>query len=123
MTSPKGKEADGTGESVLRIADELVRQLDVTRRLVVIMVVAVIVGIPVSWHVTPYLLGTPYNFAAAGIVTVFIAGAFVVVGARQFLVLSRWTKRYKAYKELQEKIDAELDFEGAPSTEAAHKPD
>ena len=118
MTDSKGKEADVNGESVLRIADELVRQVDLSRRLVIIMIVAVIVGIPVSWHVTPFLLGTPYNFMVAGIVTIFIAAAFVVIGVRQFLVLSRWTKRYKAYKELQEKIDAELDFEGATSTKA-----
>lgn len=107
----RGREGDITSENVLRIADELVRQVDMTKKLVLIMVLAVIVGIPVSWHVTPYLLGTPYNFRAAGVVTILIAAAFVAVGVRQWMVLAKWTERYKAYKELQERIDAKLDFE------------
>ena len=110
MTESKNTESDVTSESILRIADELVRQVDITKKLVIIMIVAVIVGIPVSWHVTPYLLGTPYNFMLAGIVTIIIAAAFVAIGVRQSLVLSKWTERYKAYKELQAKIDAKLDF-------------
>jgi hypothetical protein len=105
------KEGELTSENILRIADELVRQVDRTKKLVVVMIVAVVVGIPLSWHVTPLLLGTPYNFRVAGIVTIIAAGTFVVVGAIQWAALTRWTVRYKAYKELQEKIDAELDFE------------
>lgn len=106
-----GREGDITSENILRIADELVRQVDVTKKLVLIMILAVIVGVPISWHVTPYLLGSPYNFRAAGVVTIVIAAAFVAVGVRQWMVLAKWTERYKAYKELQEKIDAKLDFE------------
>jgi hypothetical protein len=107
----KSAESDVTSENILRIADELVREVDRTKKLAVIMIVAIIVAIPVSWHVTPYLLGTPYNFRVAGIVTIFIALAFIAVGVRQWMVFSRWTERYKAYKELQAKIDAKLDFE------------
>jgi hypothetical protein len=121
MTASK-KESDLTSESILRIADELVHQVDITKKLVVIMIAAVIVGIPVSWHVTPYLLGTPYNFRVAGIVTIFVAAAFVAIGVRQSFVLSKWTERYKAYKELQEKIDAKLDFE-EEAAEGARKPE
>ncbi len=121
MADSKSAESDASSDNILRIADELVRQVDVMKKLVIVMIVAVIVGIPVSWHVTPYFLGTPYDFRLAGIITIFIAAVFVAIGARQFLILSRWTKRYKAYKELQEKIDAELDFEGNPSTEGTQK--
>jgi hypothetical protein len=108
----RSKESDVTSKNILRIADELVRQVNRTKKLVIIMIVAVVVGIPLSWHVTPLLLGTPYNFRVAGIVAIIVAGAFVAVGAMQWAVLTKWTERYRIYKELQEQIDAELDFEG-----------
>jgi di/tricarboxylate transporter len=112
LPDPKSKaESDVTSENVLRIADELVRQVDRTKKLVLLMVVAIIVGVPLSWHVTPYLLGTPYNFRVAGVVSIVIAAVFVVIGVRQWMVFSKWTERYKAYKELQKKIDEKLDFE------------
>jgi hypothetical protein len=106
----KSKESEVTSDSILRIADELVRQVDQTKKLVLIMLVAVIVGIPVSWHVAP-LLGGTRNFEVAGAVTIIIAIVFIAVGIRQWTVFSKWTERYKAYKILQAKIDAKLDFE------------
>ena len=91
--SERSKEGEVTSENILRIADELVHQVDWTKKLVIIMIVAVVVAIPVSWHVTPYLLGTPYNFRVAGIVTILIALAFIVIGVRQWMVFSKWTER------------------------------
>jgi hypothetical protein len=107
----KSGEEDILGDNILRIADELVGQVDKAKKYVVAMIVAVIVAIPLSWHVTPLFLGTPYNFRVAGIVTIVIAVVFIAVGVRQWMILSKWTERYKAYKELQAKIDAKLDFE------------
>jgi hypothetical protein len=113
--SPKNGEDDILSDNILRIADELVSQVDKTKKIVIVMVIAVIVGIPVSWHVTPLLLpGTPYNFMIAGLVTILIALVFVAVAINQWMAFSKWTERYKAYKELQRKIDAKLDFESAP---------
>jgi energy-coupling factor transporter transmembrane protein EcfT len=109
--SKQNNREDITSENILRIADELVHQVDKTKKLVLIMVIAVIVAIPLSWHVTPLFLGSPYNFRVAGIVTIFIAIAFIAIGVRQWMTFSKWTERYKAYKELQAKIDAKLDFE------------
>jgi hypothetical protein len=37
--------------------------------------------------------------------------AFAVVGIRQWIVLSKWTKKYKEYKELQKEVDKKFDFE------------
>ena len=118
--SKKSKESEVTSESILRIADELVHQVDRTKKLVMVMLIAVIVAIPLSWHVTPYLLGTPYNFRVAGIATIIIAIAFIAVGVRQWMVFSKWTERYKAYKELQKRIDDKLDFEEEGPAETDH---
>jgi len=119
--SKKAEQEDILGDNILRIADELVGQVDKAKKYVITMIVVVIVAIPLSWHVTPLLLGTPYNFRVAGIVTILVAVAFVAVGVRQWMALSKWTERYKAYKELQAKIDAQLDFEGDRPDDAASK--
>ncbi|HEV2389477.1 MAG TPA: hypothetical protein VGS04_02015 [Nitrososphaerales archaeon] len=119
--SKDSKDEDILGDNILRIADELVSQVDKAKKYVVAMIVAVIVAIPLSWHVTPLLLGTPYNFRVAGIVTILIAVVFIAGGMRQWVTLSKWTERYKAYKELQTKIDAKLDFEDGRAGEGPPK--
>lgn len=119
MTSgPDEKEKDGNNvpaENLLRITDELVRQVDRTKRLVVIMIVAVVVAIPVAWHVAPLVSGSQGSFRAIGYVTIVVALVFLAVGIRQWMVLSKWTKRYRKYKLLQEKVDKRLDFESEES--------
>lgn len=124
MTQAKDSEDEhGTdevlSENILRIADELVEQVDRTKKLVVVMIAAIIVGVPVSWHAATLLTGTPDNFMVVGYITVIIAVAFLAIGARQWMVLSKWTERYKAYQELQKKIDAKLDFEESDATATA----
>jgi hypothetical protein len=120
-TSKNVDDEDILGDNILRIADELVSQVDRAKKYVVAMIVAVIIAIPLSWHVTPLLLGTPYNFRVAGIVTILIAIVFIAVGLKQWMTLSKWTERYKAYKELQAKIDAKLDFEEDGAEEDAKR--
>ena len=113
MADPSTLEEEKSADNIFRIADELVGQVDKTKKYVVFMIIAIIVAIPVSWHVSPLLLGTPYNFMLAGIVTIVVAVAFLAIGVRQWITLSKWTKRFKAYQRLQKKIDEKLDFEGA----------
>src|SRR5436189_63987 len=83
------------------------------KKIILVMVIAIIVAIPLSWHVSPFLLGTPngYSFRLAGVVAIVTAAIFLAIGARQWMMLSDWTRKYKAYKEQQKKIDEKLDFE------------
>jgi hypothetical protein len=97
--------------NILRIADELVHQVDRTKKMVLIMILAVIIGVPLSWHLAPLVKGVSFN--AVGYFAIGIAAVFIGIGVRQWLVLSKWTKKYKSYKELQKKIERQLDFEGA----------
>jgi|SRR5579872_4322722 len=119
--SKKDKVAPVSSENIFRITDELVHQVDKTKKLVLIMIVAVIGGIPISWHLAPYLLVTPDNFRIVGYFTILIALLFLVIGVTQWLSLSRWTKKYKTYKELQKKVDEKLDFESANEDEKSTK--
>jgi hypothetical protein len=50
-----------------------------------------------------------------GYITIAIAALFLAIGVRQWLLLSKWTSKYKRYKELQKKIDEKLDFESEPA--------
>lgn len=98
-------------ENILRIADELVRQVDRAKKLVLVTIAFIVLGIPIAWHAAPLLTGTPDSFRLVGYFTIAVALVFLAIGVRQWMVLSKWTERYKAYQELQKKIDAQLDFE------------
>jgi uncharacterized membrane protein len=114
MSNSNGKknEDESSENNILRITDELVTQVDRTKKMVVIMIVAIVVAIPLSWHLAPILTNSSAsNFHLVGYVTILIAGIFLVLGVRQWLILSKWTNNYKRYKELQRKIDEKLDFE------------
>jgi hypothetical protein len=106
------KNDDQASENIFHIVDGIVQNVDRTKRLVVIMLIAIVVSIPLSFHITNILTGPPYLFSPARIIIPsLVVLAFIVIGVRQWLVLSKWTKKYKAYKELQEKIDEKFDFE------------
>ena len=106
-----------SSENILRITDELVRQVDRTKKMVLIMIVAVIVAVPVSWHVAAFVNGIA--FSVVGYTAIAVAILFLGVGVRQWRVLSKWTRGYKAYKEKQKKVDEKLDFEKS-DTEESH---
>lgn len=121
MSDPKKTDnADKlSSENIFRIADELVHQVDRTKRMVLIMIIAVIVAVPVSWHVAALVKGVAFD--VVGYIAIATAIIFLVIGVRQWTVLSKWTKKYKAYKELQKKVDEKLDFEESDS-EVKDKP-
>jgi hypothetical protein len=112
LTDPKKSDSDKvSSENIFRIADELVKQVNRTKKFVLIMILALVVAVPVSWHLAPLVTGT--GFRIVGYTAIAVAAIFLGIGARQWIVLSTWTKKYKSYKELQKKIDEKLDFEGA----------
>jgi cell division protein FtsL len=113
-------------QNVFQIMDEIVRQLNRTKKMFLIMIVSVVVVVPSTFIVTFTLLGGPSFWSggpdgggpphesafgiARGIVIAFLL-AWIVIGIRQWFVLSKWTQRYEIYKELQKKIDEKLDYE------------
>jgi cell division protein FtsL len=123
-------------QNIFQIMDEIVRQLNRTKKMFLIMTVSVIVVVPGTFIVTFALLGGssfwsgvpsdgpndggPPDESAFGIaraiVIVFLL-AWIVIGIRQWFVLSKWTQRYEIYKELQKKIDEKLDYESKENNE------
>ncbi len=121
MASKKEKPA----ENIFTIMDEVVRQLNRTKKMFILMIVSIVIVVPGTFIVTFALAGGEsfWNGAqhggpsdgstfgiARGIVVVFVL-AWIVIGIRQWFVLSKWTQRYQLYKELQKKIDKKLDYD------------
>jgi hypothetical protein len=58
--------------------------------------------------------GGPPDSPAFRIVQAVVIGTILFwlgIGIRQWFVLSKWTKKYKQYKQLQKKIDEKLDYD------------
>ncbi len=121
-------------QNIFQITDEIVRQLNKTKKMFLIMIVSVIVVVPLTFIITFALLGGPsfWNdgpppgqdgpdgegwppdesaFGIARAIVIAFLLAWIVIGIRQWFVLSKWTQRYEIYKELQRKINEKLDYE------------
>lgn len=122
MSDSSGK--DRPAENIFRIMDEIVYQLNKTKKMFLLMIISIVVVVPGTFIVTFALAGDtfwtgqphggpPDAFAfgiARAIVIAFIL-AWIVIGVRQWFVLSKWTQRYEQYKELQKKVDEKLDYD------------
>jgi hypothetical protein len=56
----------------------------------------------------------PPNTIAFRIVQAVVAGTILFwlgIGIRQLFVFSKWTKKFKQYKDLQNKIDEKMDYD------------
>jgi hypothetical protein len=53
-------------------------------------------------------LGFGVTFGIARMVPIIIVLVWLGVGIRQWFVLSKWSKKYERYKELQKRIDEKL---------------
>lgn len=124
--------------NIFQIMDEIVRQLNRSKKMFLIMIVSIIVVVPGTFITTfalaggssfwrggpPWWAGShqggsvvgggPPDSSAFGIAWAIVIGfvlAWIALGIRQWFVLSKWTQRYEMYKELQKKIDEKLDYE------------
>jgi energy-coupling factor transporter transmembrane protein EcfT len=100
-----------TYENLLEILDNVIHQLDFTKKMVIIMVLSFIIVVPIIAYIGLLSQST----AGVGRFIPIIGGAvFLVwlgVGIRQWIVFSKWTQKYRMYKEVQKKVEESLDFE------------
>jgi energy-coupling factor transporter transmembrane protein EcfT len=100
-----------TRENLLEILDNVIHQLDFTKKMAIIMVLSFIIIVPII-----AVLGVmSQTTAGVGRFIPIIGGAVFLVwlgiGIRQWLVFSKWTQKYRMYKEVQKKVEESLDFE------------
>jgi hypothetical protein len=117
MSDMTDRREGATRENLLEILDNVIHQLDFTKKMAIIMVLSFIAIVPVI-----AVLGfISQSTAGVGVFIPIVGGAvFLVwlgVGIRQWMVFSRWTRKYHLYKEVQKKVEESLDFEKDDSEE------
>jgi hypothetical protein len=115
-------------ENLFQIMDGIISQLNKTKKMFIIMILTLLILPPISFVITFALLGPPmffgggmhpegfgpgfgHGFGIARAVPILIFLIWLGIGIRQWFVLSKWTKKYERYKELQKKIDEKLDYD------------
>ena len=100
-----------TRENLLEILDNVIHQLDFNKKIVIIMVLSFIIIVPII----AYIGLMSQTTAGVGKFIPIIGGAVFLawlgVGIRQWIVFSKWTQKYRMYKEVQKKVEESLDFE------------
>ena len=122
-------EKNNGDENLFQIMDGIISQLNKTKKMFIIMILTLLILPPISFVITFALLGPPMFFGGAGMhpegfgpgfwhgfglaraVPILIFLIWLGIGIRQWFVLSKWTKKYERYKELQKKIDEKLDYD------------
>ena len=120
--------------NIFEIMDEIIDQLNNTKRLFIIMILTIMIIPPIVFVISFELLG-PHNppsfegnhhknenregfggimssnsiFHVIRHIPLIIGLIWLGVGIRQWIVLSKWSKKYQKYKELQKKIDKKMD--------------
>jgi len=112
LTSDMTDRREGTPrENLLEILDNVIHQLDFTKKIVIIMAISFVIIVPII----AYLGLMSQSTAGVGKFIPIIGGAvFLIwlgVGIRQWFVFSKWTQKYRMYKEVQKKVEESLDFE------------
>jgi hypothetical protein len=116
-------------ENIFQIMDGIITQLNRTKKMFIIMILTIMIIPPLAFALTFALLGPPFPFHGEGaavrfdrfgpgfnpifgiarIVPFLISIIWLGIGIWQWFVLSKWTKKYERYKELQKKIDEKLN--------------
>ena len=115
-------------ENIFQIMDGIIVQLNKTKKMFIIMILTIMIIPPITFAVTFALLGPPFPFhdrgppdrfgpgfnpafSIARIVPFLISIIWLGIGVWQWFVLSKWSKKYERYRELQKKIDEKLDYD------------
>ena len=102
----------GTGhENLPEMIDNVIRQLDFTRKIIIIMVLSFIIIVPIIAYIGLLSQST----AGVGVYIPIIGGAVFLawlgVGIKQWIVFSKWLRKFRLYKERQKELEDLLDFE------------
>ncbi len=98
-------------ENLPEMIDNVIRQLDFNRKIIIIMVLSFVVIVPIIAYIGLLSQST----AGVGVYIPIIGGAVFLawlgVGIRQWIVFSKWLRKFRLYKERQKELEDLLDFE------------
>ncbi len=114
--------SEKNGSNIFKTMDEIIFQLNRTKKMFIIMILTVMIIPPITFMIFMAIYDPPFEsqenterdgpkpkFAIFRVIPLIISVVWLGIGIRQWFVLSKWTKKYDRYKELQEKIDKKLD--------------
>ena len=111
MTDDDSSRKGTAHENLPEMIDNVIRQLDFTRKIIIIMVLSFIIIVPIIAYIGLLSQST----AGVGVYIPIIGGAvFLVwlgVGIRQWIVFSKWLRKFRLYKKRQKELEDLLDFE------------
>ena len=109
-------------DNIFKIMDGIIFQLNKTKKMFIVMILTIMIIPPVALLISFAIWSPPFEpsekteqdgqhhkFFPMRIIPPAISLVWLGIGIRQWFVLSKWTKKYERYKELQEKIDKKLD--------------
>jgi hypothetical protein len=103
---------EGTAhENLPEMIDNIIRQLEFNRKIIIIMVLSFVIIVPIIAYIGILSQST----AGVGVYIPIIGGAVFLawlgVGIRQWIVFSKWLRKFRLYKERQKELEDLLDFE------------
>jgi hypothetical protein len=111
MTDGDSSKKGTAHENLPEMLDNVIRQLDFTRKMIIIMVLSFIIIVPII----AYIGFLSQSTAGVGVYIPIIGGAVFLawlgVGIRQWVVFSKWLRNLRLYKERQKELEDLLDFE------------
>jgi hypothetical protein len=115
-------DSEKDGGNIFKTMDEIIFQLNRTKKMFIIMILTVMIIPPITFLIFMAVYDPPFEsqenaerdgpkskFTIFRVIPLIISAVWLGIGIRQWFVLSKWTKKYDRYKELQEKIDKKLD--------------
>lgn len=105
------KKEGTTHENLLEILDNVIHQLDFTGKMIIIMIVSFFTVVPITAILINTVAGREDLDFVIPIVGASVFLLWLGIGIRQWIVFSRWKRKYQLYKELQKKLDERLDFD------------
>ncbi len=111
MTNDDSSRKGTAHENLPEMIDNVIRQLDFTRKIIIIMVLSFVIIVPIIAYIGLLSQST----AGVGVYIPIIGGtvflAWLGVGIRQWIVFSEWLRKFRLYKERQKELEDLLDFE------------
>ena len=111
MTDGDGSKKGTAYENLPEMIDNVIRQLDFTRKIIIIMILSFIIIVPIISYIgllSQHTVGVGKYIPIIG-GAVFLA--WLGVGIRQWIVFSKWLRKLRLYKERQKEVEDLLDFE------------
>ena len=119
----KDKDEKST-DNIFQIMDGIISQLNKTKKMFIIMILTIMIITPITFLISAAIFAPPFEmdqkmdrdrphhkFIPIRMIPLIVSLVWLGIGVRQWFVLSKWTKKYDRYKELQQEIDKKLDDE------------